>query len=90
MVAWGLFAGTEPVDSDLERLRKDKRIERFERSGNEVRIHLSDIAAGASVQLSVRLRATARGSFTATPSGAWEYYRPDAMTTLRPARFTVR
>lgn len=90
MVVLGLFAGAVPVESDLERLRKDKRIERFERSGNEVRIYLKDIAAGGSAQLSVRVCATARGTFTATPSRAWEYYRPDAMATLRPARFVVR
>ena len=59
-------------------------------SGNEVRVHLADVPKGESVQLAVRLRATTRGSFTTTPSRAWEYYRPDAMTTLRPVRFTVR
>jgi hypothetical protein len=90
MVVLGLFAGAAPVEADLEKLRADRRIERFERSGNEVRIYLADIEAGKSVQFSVRVVATAKGTFTATPSRAWEYYRPDATTTLRPARFTVR
>jgi hypothetical protein len=55
-----------------------------------VRIYLADVEAQKSVQFSVRVVAAARGAFTATPSRAWEYYRPDATTTLRPARFTVR
>jgi hypothetical protein len=67
-----------------------ERTERWERSGNEVRLYLADVPAGKSVHLAVRLRATARGRFTTTPSRAWEYYRPDATTTFRPARFAVR
>jgi hypothetical protein len=90
MVSLGLFAGAVPVERDLDRLREDQRIERWERSGNEVRIYLPDIAAGESAQFSIRVRATARGTFTATPSRAWEYYAPERTTTLRPARFTVR
>jgi len=86
----GPLRGAAPVEADLEKLRESGRIERFERSGNEVRIYLADLPKGESVQLAVRLRATARGSFTATPSRAWEYYRPEGMTTLRPVRFTVR
>ncbi len=90
MVAWGLFAGAAPVEADLEKLRESGRIERFERSGNEVRLYVPDVRAGESVQFAVRLRAAARGTFSATPSRAWEYYRPDGLTTLRPARFAVR
>jgi len=87
MVELGLFAGAEPLEEDLDRLKSSRRIERWERSGNTVRLYLPSVN---ELQLTLRVRATARGTFTATPSRAWEYYRPDAMTTLRGARFAVR
>ena len=90
MVEWGLGAGFSPDGADLDALKARGVLSRWEVSGRSLRLYLPDLESGKSATLAVRFAATARGTLTAQPGRAYEYYNAAAATPIAPAKFEVK
>ena len=52
--------------------------------------YLPDLEIGKSASFAVRFAATARGTLTAQPGRAYEYYSAANATAIPPAKFEVK
>jgi len=89
MAEWELPAGFTPDTEDLDQLKKQGVLTRWERSGRVLRLYFPDLEAGKAVTVPVRFYATAKGELKSAVSKVYEYYRRDEATVIEPTAFRV-
>jgi len=89
MVQLGLPAGLVPILDDLAALRTAGKLARYEPGTRTISLYLDRIAAGAPVELSLRLKARGRVRTSGVESRAYLYYAPEISAAAPPLALAV-
>jgi uncharacterized protein YfaS (alpha-2-macroglobulin family) len=90
LVDLGVPPGFSVIAEDLERLVESGVIQRYELTGRQIIVYLTDVVSGQPLALDYRLQARfpIRGQTPA--SQAYDYYAPDRRTVDSPQRIIVK
>ena len=87
----GIPPGFQVLTEDLERLVKERLIQKFSLTGRQVIIYLEEVRAGSSITITYRLKATCPVKASSGKAAVYEYYAPDeTRTEASPIRLTVK
>lgn len=89
LVDLGLPPGFSPVTADLEALVEQGTIERYELTGRQILVYLTDVPSGQLIQLDYRLQARFPLKAQTGSSQAYDYYTPDRRDDQPPQRIVV-
>jgi hypothetical protein len=89
LVDLGLPPGFSPVAEDLEALVERGVIGRYELTGRQILVYLTDVPSGQLIQLDYRLQARFPLKAQTGSSQAYDYYTPDRRDTQPPQRIVV-
>ena len=81
--------GFEIVADDLERLKQDGVIERYDRTQRQAILYLINLKPNQELQFQYRLRATMPVRVAVPGAQVWEYYAPDRRARTTSTRFEV-
>jgi uncharacterized protein YfaS (alpha-2-macroglobulin family) len=87
----GIPPGFQVLSEDLEKLVKEKVIQKFSLTGRQVILYLDEVRAGSSITIAYRLKATCPVKASSGKAIAYEYYAPDeTRAEATPIRLTVK
>ena len=89
LIDLGVPPGFAPLTEDLNQLVEKGLIARYEVTGRQVIIYLEDLAYGAPLTFSYRLRARFPMRAQTPPSSAYDYYNPESPAIREPLLLTV-
>ncbi|MFQ5879110.1 MAG: MG2 domain-containing protein [Dehalococcoidia bacterium] len=89
LVDLGVPPGFSPVTEDLDALVERRSIERYELTGRQILLYLTDVPSGKVYQFEYRLRARFPIKAQTGRSQAYDYYTPERQDTQPPQRITV-
>jgi hypothetical protein len=89
MVDLAIPPGFMPLTEDLERLKAQGNIERYEITGTQIIIYLRKLPSGQSTVFNYRLRALYPIKATVRPSAVYPYYEPQTRYESAPGTVTV-
>ncbi len=90
MVDLGIPPGFDPLTEDLTVLVQDvPNITRYEIRGRQLSIYIDELAHGAPLTFSYRMRARFPIHGSAPESTVWAYYNPEMRATSKPVMFEV-
>lgn len=89
LVDLGIPPGFEPLTEDLDALVKEGKIDRYELTGRQIILYLTDVASGRPLEFSYRLRALYPVRAQTTASRVFDYYTPDQGNVEPPQRIIV-
>ena len=89
MVDLPIPGGFEIVSDDLERLKQDGVIERYDRTQRQAILYLINLKPNQKLQFQYRLRATMPVRVAVPGAQVWEYYAPDRRARTTSTRFEV-
>ena len=89
MLVLGLPAGCGPIVADLEALKRDGTIGRYEVVTGKLNLYLHPINTGATVQFNLRLKARNKVKTKGAASLAYLYYHPEVRTSVAPTPVAV-
>jgi hypothetical protein len=90
LVDLGVPPGFSPQAEDLDALVKSHAISRYELTGRQILLYMTDVASGQVYRLAYRLRARFPLKAQTPSSRAYDYYSPDRQDTRPPQRITVK
>lgn len=89
LVDLGVPPGFTPVSEDLDALVESGAIGRYELTGRQILLYLTDVSSGKVYQFEYRLRARFPIKAQTGSSQTYDYYTPDRQDTQPPQRVTV-
>ena len=89
IVDLGLPPGFTPLADDLDMLVTSGRVDRYELTGNQVLLYVTNMAAGQVYTFEYRLQARYPLAVQAPASRVYDYYAPDQQTSAPPQRIKV-
>lgn len=89
LVDLGVPPGFSPVSEDLDRLVESGAIDRYELTGRQILLYLTDVPEGKVYRFQYRLRARFPIKAQTGSSRAYDYYTPNRQDTQPPQRITV-
>jgi uncharacterized protein YfaS (alpha-2-macroglobulin family) len=89
LIDLGVPPGFAPLTENLSQLVEQGLIARYELTGRQVIIYLEDLAYGAPLTFSYRLRARFPMRAQTPPSSAYDYYNPESPAIREPLLLTV-
>ena len=89
LVDLGVPPGFAPLTTDLDALVEDGTVDRYELTGRQIVLYLTNVAGGDVREVHYRLQARYPIRGQTPPSAAYDYYAPDQSATDPPQRVTV-
>jgi hypothetical protein len=89
IVDLGIPPGFAPVTADLDRLVDEGQVERYELTGRQIILYLTDVASGVPYRFDYRLQARFPIRAQTPGSQAYDYYAPDQSGSTAPQRINV-
>jgi hypothetical protein len=89
LVDLGIPPGFSPVSEDLGALVESQIIDRYELTGRQILVYLTDVPSGKVYRFDYRLRARFPIKAQTGSSQVYDYYTPDRQDTQEPQRITV-
>ena len=89
LVDLGIPPGFRPVTADLEALVERGIVARYELTGRQILLYLTNVPSGQIFQIPYRLQARFPIKAQTGRSQAYDYYTPDRQDTQPPQRITV-
>ncbi|MEZ4866240.1 MAG: alpha-2-macroglobulin family protein [Caldilineaceae bacterium] len=90
LVDLGVPPGFQPLTEDWDRLVEQGVIARYEWTGRQILVYLTDFPSGRPHALSYRLQARFPIQAQTPSSQAYDYYTPDQQATAAPQRIVVK
>lgn len=90
LVDLGLPPGFSPLTEDLDALVAQGVIARYELTGRQILIYMTDVPSGQRYTLPYRLQARFPIQAQTPSSQAYDYYTPDQQDTATPQRIIVK
>ena len=85
----GLPPGFTPVTDDLDKLVASGAIDRYELTGHQVLLYVTNMAGGNTYTFEYRLQARYPLTVQAPASQVYDYYAPEQGASVPPQRITV-
>ncbi|RKY03960.1 MAG: hypothetical protein DRP55_00150, partial [Spirochaetes bacterium] len=85
----GIPPGFLVIDDDLKAMVKNKKIERYSKTGRQVIIYLREIKAKKRIELTLRLKAKYPVKAKSPISTVYEYYKPEQRSYAKEVLLTV-
>ena len=85
----GLPPGFTPITDDLDKLVTSGSIDRYELTGHQVLLYVTNMAGGKVYTFEYRLQARYPLTVQAPASRVYDYYAPDQGASVAPQRITV-
>ncbi len=89
LVDLGIPPGFAPVAADLDALVEERIIDRYELTGRQIVLYLTDVRSGMPISLGYRLQARYPIRAQAPASQVFDYYAPDQGDVEPPQRIIV-
>ncbi len=89
LVDLGLPPGFTPLTEDLDRLVENRTIDRYELTGRQIILYLTEVRNDRVYRLEYRLRARFPIRAQTAPSQVYDYYTPDRQDVSPPQRMIV-
>jgi hypothetical protein len=89
IVDLGIPPGFTPISADLETLVDQAHIARYELTGRQIILYLTEVTSGTEIVLPYRLQARYPIRAQTPPSTAYDYYTPDQAGSDTPQRIVV-
>ena len=89
MLTLGIPPGFEVLTEDLDAYLASKVLSKFELTGKQLTLYISEIAASQSLALQYRLRATMPVTASDGGGNVYPYYEPDRKSETEPTTFEV-
>lgn len=89
LVDLGVPPGFRPLTEDWDALVEQRVIERYEFTGRQIIVYLTDVPSGQQYTFNYRLQARFPIRAQSGSSTAYDYYTPDQQATAQPQRITV-
>ena len=89
IVDLGIPPGFTPLTNDLDALVTEGQIDRYELTGRQIILYMTDVPSGQVFQLPYRLQARFPIRAQAPASQVYDYYTPDQRATEPPQRIVV-
>ena len=89
MLALGLPAGFTPITADLEALKADGSIGRYELTVKAINLYVNPLKTGAPLSMNLRLKAKNKVRTKGSSSLAYLYYHPEVRTSVAPTPVVV-
>ncbi|MCS6828984.1 MAG: MG2 domain-containing protein [Caldilinea sp.] len=89
LVDLGVPPGFEPLTEDLDALVEEGRIDRYELTGRQIILYLTDVVSGSPLEFTYRLRARYPIRAQTTASRIFDYYAPAQGDVEPPQRIIV-
>lgn len=89
IVDLGIPPGFSPMTADLDKLVATKAIDRYELTGQQIILYLTNVKSGQEYTFDYRLQARFPMRAQTPPSQAYDYYAPEQNATEAPQRITV-
>ncbi len=90
LVDLGVPPGFSPLTEDLDALVESRVIGRYELTGRQILLYMTDVTSGQAYRFAYRLRARFPLRAQTPSSRAYDYYSPDRQDTRPPQRITVK
>jgi len=89
LIDLGVPPGFSPLISDLDALVESGLVSRYERTGRQILLYVTDMPSGQPYTFDYRLRARFPIKAQTPSSTAYDYYTPDQRDTTGPQRIVV-
>lgn len=89
LVDLGIPPGFAPIAADLDALVKERQIDRYELTGRQIILYLTNVRSGEQLRLPYRLQAKYPIRAQTPASQVFDYYAPDQGSVEPPQRITV-
>ena len=89
MLSLGLPAGFRPIPQDLEALKADGSIGRYEIDTRRIHLYVNPLKTNSPLRMSLRLKARSKVRTKGSASLAYLYYHPEVRTSVAPTPVVV-
>ena len=89
MLALGLPAGFTPIITDLEALKADNSIGRYELTTTAINLYVNPLKTNDTLRMNLRLKAKNKVKTKGSSSLAYLYYHPEVRTSVAPTPVVV-
>jgi hypothetical protein len=89
LVDLGIAPGFAPVTADLDALAAEGAIDRYELTGRQIILYLTNVRSGETLSFAYRLQAKYPIRAQTPASQVFDYYAPDQGSIEPPQRITV-